>query len=97
MAGRQSPANNAPSLRSLDFAHIPVVNAGHLTIVPGDRDRVPTRFSDLAAVGVIASPANAVSLLEISRFGGGHFPPSIAWIARKPKLSFLRSASNSLD
>src|SRR3982074_1590637 len=84
MAGRQSPANNAPSLRWLDFAHIPVVNAGHLTIVPGYRDRVPTRFSDLAAVGVIALPANAVSLLEVSRFGGGHFQSSIPRIARGP-------------
>jgi hypothetical protein len=58
------------SLRSLDFAHIPVVNAGHPAIVPGDCHCVPTRFSDLAAVSGIALPANAGALLEVSGFGG---------------------------
>src|ERR1700704_6879042 len=76
------------SLRSLYFAHISMVNAGHLAIVPGNRNSVPTRFSDLAAVGSIALPPNAGALLERSRFGGSHFPPPIVWIERKPELSF---------
>jgi hypothetical protein len=50
--------------RSLNFAHIPVVYSGHLPIVPGDCDRIPTRFGDGAAVSGVAPPIDASSLLE---------------------------------
>jgi hypothetical protein len=56
--------------RSLDLAHVPVVYGGHMTIVPGDRDCIPTHFGDNAAVIGIASPINAVALLEAFRFAG---------------------------
>jgi len=36
----------------LNFAHVSVVYSGHLPVVPGDRDGIPTRFSDNAAVSV---------------------------------------------
>jgi hypothetical protein len=42
-----------------------------MTIVPGDRDCIPTHFGDNAVIG-IASPINAVALLEAFRFGGVH-------------------------
>ena len=32
------------------LAHVPMVHGGHLTIVPGDRDCIPTHFGDDAAV-----------------------------------------------
>ena len=41
---------------SLNFAHVPVVDAGHLPIVPGNRDRIPTRFGDNAAISGICPP-----------------------------------------
>src|SRR3974377_809769 len=58
--------------RSLDLAHVPMVYSGHMTIVPGDRDCIPTHFGDNAAVIGIASPINAVAFLEAFRFGGLH-------------------------
>src|SRR5437016_11684765 len=57
---------------SLDLAHVPMVHAGHLTIVPGDRDCIPTRCGDNAAISGITLPRNAVALLEASRFDGIH-------------------------
>ncbi len=50
--------------RLLNFVHVSVVYSGHLPIVPGDRDRIPTRFGDNAAVSGIAPPINAGALLE---------------------------------
>jgi hypothetical protein len=35
---------------SLNFAHVSVVHAGYVPIVPSDRDRIPTRFGDNAAI-----------------------------------------------
>src|ERR1700730_16836070 len=64
---------------SLDFAHVAMVYGGHLTIVPGNRDRVPTYFGDTAAVIGIASPINAAALLETLRFRDRHGAPPIAW------------------
>jgi hypothetical protein len=58
--------------RSLDFAHLAMVPCGHLTIIPGDRDCIPTQFGNTAAVTGIASPINAVTPLEDFRFGGSH-------------------------
>jgi hypothetical protein len=53
----------------------------HMTIIPGDRDRIPTRLSDNAPVSSITLPANASTLLEVLRFGGGHVAPPFAWVA----------------
>jgi hypothetical protein len=61
----------------VDFAHIPVVYRGQLTIVPGDGDRVPTRSSDSATISGITSPAYSITLLEVLRFGGGHVAPPL--------------------
>ena len=58
--------------RSLNFAHVPVVYAGHLSIVPGDRDCIPPCFGDNAAIGGIASPKNTGALLEVLGFRDGH-------------------------
>jgi hypothetical protein len=46
-------------LVSLNFAHVPVVDAGHFAIIPGNRNCVPTCFSDNAAICGIASPIDA--------------------------------------
>jgi hypothetical protein len=48
----------------LDFAHISTIDAGHLSIVPGNRDSIPTGFGDLAAVIGFAMPTDAVADLE---------------------------------
>jgi hypothetical protein len=40
-----------------------MMHGGHLPIVPGDRDRIPTRFGDNAAITGIALPINAGALL----------------------------------
>ena len=61
-----------PCRRSLNFAHVAVMNDSHLTIIPGDRHRVPARSRDLAAIGGIASPVNTAALLEVFRFGDCH-------------------------
>src|ERR1035437_9835384 len=53
----------------------------HMPIVPGDRDRIPTRLSDNAPVSSITLPANASTVLEVLRFGGGHVAPPFAWVA----------------
>ena len=58
--------------RSLNFAHVPVVYAGHLSIVPGDRDCIPPCFGDNAAIGGIASPKNTGALLKVLGFRDGH-------------------------
>src|SRR6266699_3829705 len=74
------PLHSSPLCRhSLDFAHVAMVYGGHLTIVPCNRDRVPTRFGDTAAVIGIASPINAAALLETLRFRDRHGAPPIAW------------------
>src|SRR5207247_10536680 len=74
------PLHSSPLCRhSLDFAHVAMVYGGHLTIVPCNRDRVPTYFGDTAAVIGIASPINAAALLETFRFRDRHGAPPIAW------------------
>jgi hypothetical protein len=50
-------------LVSLNFAHVPVVDAGHLAIVPGNRDRIPTCIGDNSAICGIASPIDTSVLL----------------------------------
>jgi hypothetical protein len=37
-----------------------VVHDSHLTIVPGDRNRIPTYFRDMPAISGITSPINAI-------------------------------------
>jgi hypothetical protein len=58
--------------RRVDFAHVPVVYRRHLTVVPGDRDRVPTCSNDGAAIGGITAPAYPIAFYEFLRFGSGH-------------------------
>src|SRR6516164_11784340 len=73
------PLHSSPACRySLDFAHVAMVYGGHLTIVPGNRDRVPTYFGDTAAIIGIASPINAAALLETLRLRDRHVAPPIA-------------------
>jgi hypothetical protein len=58
-----------------------MVDNSHMTIIPGDRDRVPTLFGDSATISGIASPVNASALLEVLRFGGGHIASPLTWVA----------------
>ena len=64
--------NRAASLRFMDFVHIPMVHGGNLTIVPGDRDRVPARSDDAATIWGTTAPTYPIALAEFLRFGGGH-------------------------
>jgi hypothetical protein len=57
-----------------------MVYGGNLTIVPGDRDRVPARSDDAAAIGGIAAPAYPIAFPEFLRFGGGHAAPLLLTI-----------------
>jgi hypothetical protein len=52
-----------------------MVHAGHMTIVPRDRDRVPTSTTDSAAISGVTAPEYSIALLEIFRFGSGHAAP----------------------
>ena len=56
----------------MNFAHVAVVYAGHVPVVPGDRDRIPSRFGDNAAFGGFALPIHAGALREALGFGGCH-------------------------
>ena len=62
---------------SMDFAHVSTGYGRHVTIVPRNRDRVPPRFGNDAAVSGVASPINPVTLLEAFGFVDGHvsLPP----------------------
>jgi hypothetical protein len=53
-----------------------MVYGGNVTIIPGDRDRVPARSDDAAAISGITAPAYAIALPEFLRFGGSHAEPS---------------------
>jgi len=44
--------NCRPCSRSLDLAHIPMVYGGHMTIVPGNRDCIPTLGDNAAVIGI---------------------------------------------
>src|SRR5271157_2418808 len=59
----------------VDLAHVAVVHGRQLTIVPGDRDGVPARGADGAAVSRIPPPADAVAPLEVLGFRNGHDEP----------------------
>jgi hypothetical protein len=63
--------------RSVDLAHIPVVDGGNLAIVPGDRDSVPTCCGDSAAVSRITPPAYSISFLEVPGFSRRHVAPRL--------------------
>jgi hypothetical protein len=56
----------------------PVVHTGHLSIVPGDRNCIPTYVGDNAAISCIASPINAGSLREALRFVDLHWWSPVA-------------------
>ncbi len=56
----------------MNLAHVAVVYAGHVPVVPGDRDRIPSRFGDNAAIGGVALPIHAGALLEALGFGDRH-------------------------
>ena len=47
-----------------------------------DRDRIPPRFGDTAAISGVALPANAAAFLEVFRFGDIHCAPLMlaAWL-----------------
>ena len=63
--GVAAPLHNSRACRhALDFAHVAMVYGGHMAIVPGNRDRVPTYFGDMAAIIGMAAPINAAALLE---------------------------------
>jgi hypothetical protein len=53
-----------------------MVHGRYVTVVPGDRDRVPTSFADDAAISGITLPVNTVAFLEGFGFGGSHVFPS---------------------
>ena len=61
-----------PCRRLLNFAHVPVAYSGHLPIIPGDRDRIPTRFGDDAAIGGVALSINAGARREGLEFVDCH-------------------------
>ena len=50
---------------TLNFAHVSVVDNRHVPVVPGDRDRVPSRFGDNAAISGITPPKNAGADLQV--------------------------------
>ena len=57
-----------PRRHSLNLAHVSMVHAGHLSIVPSDCDRIPACFGDNATISGIASPINAGAPLEFLKF-----------------------------
>src|SRR5580704_16761402 len=61
-----------PRRSLLNLAHISVVYSGNLTILPRDRDRIPARLGDNAAVSSIALPIDATAFLEAFGFGDCH-------------------------
>ena len=61
-----------PCRHALNLAHVSMVHAGHLSIVPSDCDRSPACFGDNATISGIASPINAGALLEFLRFVDCH-------------------------
>ena len=44
-----------------------MVYDSHLTIVPGDRNRIPSYFRDMPAISGITSPINAIALPKAFR------------------------------
>ena len=50
--------------RSLYLSDVSVVYSGHPSIVPGNRDGIPSRFGHNAAISGIAPPVNTGALLE---------------------------------
>jgi hypothetical protein len=58
--------------REVNFAHVAMMDGSDLSVVPGDRYRVPPRFGDSAAISGVASPAYAIALRELPRFVRGH-------------------------
>ena len=67
----------------IDFAHVPMMDGGHLAIIPRDCNRSPTRCGDSATVAGITSPAYPIACLEFPRLVSCHVAPLLsarAWI-----------------
>jgi hypothetical protein len=58
--------------RALDLAHVPMVYGRYVTVIPRDRDCVPTCCTDDATISGVALPVNAGSFLESPGFSGSH-------------------------
>jgi len=58
--------------RLLNFPHIAVVYSGHLPILPGYRDRIPTGFRNNATISGISLPKDTGAFLEALGFGDRH-------------------------
>src|ERR1700688_1032795 len=84
----------SPSMRRCrrfpNFAHVSMVYSGHLPIVPGDCNGIPTRFGDNATIGGIAPPINASVLLEGLGFVDCHCcTDAAACIHALPRIAVL--------
>jgi hypothetical protein len=65
------------------------MNDGHMTIIPGDRDRVPACAGYNAGVIAITVPVTASALLELLGFGGGHCVSLFASVAHRSRRSLV--------
>ena len=61
------------------------MNDGHMTVMPGDRDRVPACAGYNAAIIAMTAPVNASALLELLGFSGGHCVFLFASVAHKSR------------
>ncbi len=92
---RRVSAKHQRSLRLFNFAHITMMNISHLSIIPGDSHRVPTRSGNLSAVGRIAPPANpaadfeALDSVAVINFAFLWFPETLSFTM----ISATRSSS----
>jgi len=57
---------------ALDLAHVAMMHAWDVAIVPGDHDAVPSCCADYPPVGGAPTPINAGAFLESPGFGGSH-------------------------
>ena len=62
-----------PCRHPLNLAHVSMVHAGDLSIVPSDCDSIPACFGDNPTISGVASPINAGALLEFLRFVDCHY------------------------
>jgi hypothetical protein len=61
--------------QSFDLAHVAMVDGRHVTIGPGVRDGIPSRFADSTAVSGIALPTYSIVLFEFLGFRCGDALP----------------------
>jgi hypothetical protein len=72
---------------SLNLSHVVVKNGLLATAIPFDGYARPIRFSDGATVGLIVSPAHAVSYFEKSGLVAGHYARNL----RSKKTAIIRA------